>query len=336
LATDRKAAGRLAGEPFALPHAGVETAPMQKQILFVLGVSRSGTSALTRVLSLCGAGLPKTLLPPNRGNPTGYWEPLDGLELNDEILSGHGSAWHDPTLRLQYDENVFTDTDRAQYIERIRAFLDTSLTGTVNVIKEPRITGLLDFWLPAALSAGFTVKFVISVRHPGEVAASLAARDRASIELSSVLWLKYNMLAERASNGFPRVFVEYANLLNDWRAEIKRISAALAIDLNVESNAEIEKFLSRDLRRQMSSGEPIEVFGTPWLTTIYQAYSEAARDIPLDHNVIDPVFQAFTACERTYRLALRQFDTRFTLGSLRDPLDLMGPDDVDPADDWLY
>ncbi len=38
-------------------------------ILFVLGMGRSGTSALTRVLSLCGGTLPAKLVGANAGNP---------------------------------------------------------------------------------------------------------------------------------------------------------------------------------------------------------------------------------------------------------------------------
>ena len=54
---------------------------------------------------------------------------------------------------------------------------------------------------------------------------------RAQPELSCALWLKYNLLAERQTRGMRRVFVEYANLLGNWRQEIARISTALSIDL---------------------------------------------------------------------------------------------------------
>jgi hypothetical protein len=40
----------------------------------------------------------------------------------------------------------------------------------------------------------------------------------------------------------PRVFVEYANLLNNWRREIKRISAALTIDLTTRDEGSIEDY----------------------------------------------------------------------------------------------
>src|SRR5580693_2048191 len=68
--------------------------------LFVLGFARSGTSALTRVLSLCGATLPPRLLGATARDPGGFWEPRAAVYLNGTILRRHGSAGFDPTLRL--------------------------------------------------------------------------------------------------------------------------------------------------------------------------------------------------------------------------------------------
>ena len=41
--------------------------------LFVLGMHRSGTSALTRVLSIAGAKLPASLMDAGKGNNGGHW-----------------------------------------------------------------------------------------------------------------------------------------------------------------------------------------------------------------------------------------------------------------------
>ena len=48
--------------------------------LMVLGMHRSGTSALTRIFSLLGADLPKNLMPPSPANKTGYWESQDLMD----------------------------------------------------------------------------------------------------------------------------------------------------------------------------------------------------------------------------------------------------------------
>ena len=80
----------------------------------------------------------------------------------------------------------------------------------------------------------------------------------------------------------PRVFVEYANLLEDWRREIKRISAALAIDLDTRDEGAIDEFLTPNLRHHRNCGPVTEPFGADWMSAAYEALGAAARDEPWD------------------------------------------------------
>ena len=101
----------------------------------------------------------------------------------------------------------------------------------------------------------------------------------------------------------PRVFVEYTNLLEDWRREVKRISAALDIDLDHRDEDAIEDFLTADLRHHRNVGEIAEPFGTDWMRTTYDAMSAAARDESCDEAVLDRVFEAYRVSERGFRTA---------------------------------
>lgn len=288
-------------------------------IVFVFGMGRSGTSALARALSLCGGALPATLLGADDGNPKGYWEPRNAMRLNEEFLTRHGSGWFDPTLRLQ--SAVAVDrAERDAYLEQIRAFLRDLPPAPVYIIKEPRITALSDFWFAAARQMGFCLAAAIPVRHPEEVSASQTACYQISSELASALWLKYNLLAERHSRGLPRVFIEYSNLLQDWRGEVARIETALSVDLSVRDEAAIDDFLSPDLRRQRHGSRITELFGEPWISRVYAALSAAARDEPLDTNALDAIFDSYGACERGFRICLDEFQTRFAPGAATKPI----------------
>ncbi|MFZ0498410.1 MAG: hypothetical protein WAM52_04705 [Steroidobacteraceae bacterium] len=279
-------------------------------VLFVFGMGRSGSSALTRVLSLCGGTLPGALVGATDGNPLGHWEPENALALNQDFLSQHGATWFDPTLRLQ-GEVAFAAEQRSAYLHQIRAFLAPLATAPIILVKEPRITALSDFWFEAARQLGLSIAVVIPVRHPEEVAASLAARDQTSSELSCALWLKYNLLGERESRPYPRVFVEYTNLLSDWRVEVSRIAAALSLDLSVRDEATVEQFLRPDLHRQRLRGRISEPFGNTWISRLYGVLSGAARDEPLDTALLDEVFASYRASERAFRVALDDFRARF-------------------------
>ena len=100
-------------------------------------MARSGTSALTRVLSLCGGTLPAGMVGANAGNPRGYWEPRAATYLNEAILRRHGSAWYDPSLRLQ-EEGAFDAEEKAACIAKIGAYLTTLPAAPLVVIKDPR------------------------------------------------------------------------------------------------------------------------------------------------------------------------------------------------------
>ncbi len=112
------------------------------------------------------------------------------------------------------------------------------------VIKDPKITAMSGLWFEAARQAGFDPVAVIAVRHPEESAKSITAVAGTSPEFGGALWLKYSLLAERDTRDLPRVFVEYRNLMDNWRHEIKRIAAALPIDLDASDEGAIDEFLA--------------------------------------------------------------------------------------------
>lgn len=282
-----------------------------KDVIFILGVGRSGTSALTRVLSLCGCSLPESLFGAADANPRGFWEPVDFQKLNGEFMARHGTGYPDPTMRLQ--ELMLDQQEKEDFVAKIQALLAKCPCGPVLLVKELPITELMEFWVEAARREGFSVKVVIPIRHPSEVFASYAAFARGktvSAELVNAFWTKLNLLAERHSRDLPRVFVEYSNLLKDWRVEVGRVASALSIDLKPDVSA-IETFLTGDLHRQRCAGAIRETFGYDWMTRVYSIFSAAARDESVDARALDEIYLAYRACERTFRIASEEFPKVF-------------------------
>lgn len=275
-------------------------------LLFVMGMARSGTSAITRVISLCGGVLPAALAGANPANPRGYWEPRKAIILNERILHRNGSSRFDTTLRLQ-EPDAFSAVEKTACIADIQGYLATLPPAPLVVIKDPRINLLSDMWFEAARKSGFDVATVIAVRHPTEVVASVAAQAAASPEFSSALWLKFNLLAEAHTRDVPRVFVGYTNLLEDWRTEMKRISVALGVNLDARDDMAIEAFLETDLRRQKYCGPVTEPFGTDWMSVVYETLCVAASDVPWDSAELDRVLAAYRSSERGFRMMVEDF-----------------------------
>src|SRR5262245_47488451 len=69
--------------------------PVPRCCLLVLGMHRSGTSALTRTFGLLGVDLPANLLAPAPDNVTGFWEPKAFVSFHEAMLERLGSSWDD-------------------------------------------------------------------------------------------------------------------------------------------------------------------------------------------------------------------------------------------------
>ncbi|CAN7626668.1 hypothetical protein [Aminobacter sp. LjRoot7] len=188
---------------------------------------RSGTSALTRMLGLLGIDLPKTPLGGNETNLTGHWEPEPVVYLNDRILAAAGSSWRD---FRPVDPRWFQSADAWQFRSEACAILAAEFGGTAPfVIKEPRICRLSTFWLDVFGQMNVRPVFILPIRNPLEVAASLKIRNGIQPDVSHLLWLRHVLEAELATRGRPRVFTTYDELLGDWRQLASKMQAALAL-----------------------------------------------------------------------------------------------------------
>ena len=173
-----------------------------KTLILVLGMHRSGTSAVTRMLNLLGAELGDDLLAAQQGvNERGFWEHRELVQINESLLAAMGSNWYDfrPLPREWWKSGHKIIKERA------RAFLDTAFAGQqLCVMKDPRLCVLLPFWLNIAKKQGWKAVAVMVTRAPWEVASSLCKRDPLDESTANLLWLRYSCDADRYSRGIPR------------------------------------------------------------------------------------------------------------------------------------
>ena len=189
----------------------------------VLGMHRSGTSALANLLALAGADLPRDVMPADEHNARGYFEPWRIAVFNDRRLAAAGSAWDDPFAALApppADEDTWREEARglfrAQFGRRRRPLL-----------KDPRVSVLAGLWRSVLEAEGLALRVLIPIRHPLAVAGSLAKRDGFSARKSVMVWCAYMLAAEAASRDLPRAFVDYDALLEDWRPQVAASAASM-------------------------------------------------------------------------------------------------------------
>ena len=196
--------------------------------IFVLGMHRSGTSALSRVLNLVGFAQASTLMKANDFNPSGYWEPQPVVALNDGYLWDMQRYWGDPKpVDLTDDVPRF---ERA--VADAHTVLNEQFEGAQSfVLKDPRVSLTFPVWQEAATRFGAQPVVLIALRNPLGVCQSLRRRDGLKIAHSEKLWMSYTLEAEKHSRGVPRGVVRYEDMMTDWQGTV---SAALArLDLPV-------------------------------------------------------------------------------------------------------
>jgi len=233
----------------APPKAKRKTKP---EALFILGMHRAGTSALTRCMSLMGYQLPKTLMGANKSNQKGHWESTRLARLNDRILDYFGmdwTSWLITVLQGEYDDD--------QPI----------------VIKDPRISRILPLYISALKKGGYNAKFILASRNPIEVANSLKARNDMGMTESQMLWLRYNLDAEIATRGLARSFIDFGYLLN---APHKYLAGAIksAKLRPLYSLEAIDNFLDKAQRHDSRSLEDVMLDDEhrEWTGRVYQAW----------------------------------------------------------------
>ena len=216
--------------------------------LIVLGMHRSGTSVLARLLNMMGAYFgPESLSTgANRENPKGFWERRDVRQLNDYVLHSVDCDWNKVANFNPSDLPEDVVSKFGYRASNIVLELDANRPW---LLKEPRLCLLLEVWkkfleMPVCIHI---------YRNPVEVAQSLNARNGIPIHASIALWEKYNQSALQASSGLPRFVVSHSRLMESPEKEVNYIyEQLLSFDvygLHLPSSKEINSFVSYNLYR---------------------------------------------------------------------------------------
>jgi hypothetical protein len=231
-----------------------QAAPQKRTCIMVLGMHRSGTSAITGTLIKFGVAGPKTLVFGNSDNPKGHWESQPLIDFHDRLLASAGTNWHEAKLfNLTWLES---DAALPFYDEAKSLFSDEYSNTELFVLKDPRICRFFPFWEKVLVDQNIDIKILIPFRNPLEVANSLLARNGFSLKHGLLLWLIHLVMAEKFSRPYPRCCVLMDDFLGNWRSVIQNIAAQLnaALPLSAASvESEIDAFLTPDLRHHTIS-----------------------------------------------------------------------------------
>lgn len=295
-------AGSIAYQTHRDQNVAPGNAAAARRALLVLGMHRSGTSALTRVLGLSGAALPRHKMVPQKDNTLGFWEPQPIVDAHDSFLKQAGTGWE---AIADYPAAMFA-SDEAAACRRNLATLVASEYGDAPlfILKDPRISRLMPLWRPMLSDLGIAPRIVIMVRNPLEVSNSLKTRSGWSEHRALLVWLRYMLAAERDTRDLVRCFVGYNQLMRDWRETVDRLSDQLGIPFPERSPAReecIDGFIRPDLRHHRHRANALlqraDIAGC--VKQAWRCFSTAAETGTIDHAALDRIAATLNEAETT-------------------------------------
>jgi glycosyltransferase involved in cell wall biosynthesis len=186
--------------------------------LTVLGMHRSGTSALAGSLMECGVDF-GNVSRWNRHNVKGNNENTAIMELHDRLLTDNGGAWNAPPDRVLWKSH------HRQARDAILEQLRTTRSAWWG-FKDPRTLLTLEGWIEAVPE----LRLVGIFRHPETVAQSLIVRSGCSRSQGLDLWYRYNrrLLALYRQQSFAILY--FSEEPDEFRRQLLRLAALLGLN----------------------------------------------------------------------------------------------------------
>jgi hypothetical protein len=192
--------------------------------LLVIGMHRSGTSAVAGALGKLGFAVPveEDRWEPSSDNPD-HWESRALALYSDLLLERIGGTWDRPP-DSHLGVEIFEDLDGELGDPSLPASRAFPEPGAV-LWKDPRTCLLLPYWrahLPGPVAAVFIW------RQPLAVARSLRARDRMHLADGVALWERYNRCAIEGLSGIDTFVIRYEEIVDNPTEQLGAIAKWLA------------------------------------------------------------------------------------------------------------
>ena len=220
-------------------------------ITVVLGMHRSGTSALAKLLHNLGLASGDRLLPANEHNADGHFEDIDVLAIDEAVLQSLGTVWHLPLNPTRLTQ-ALDRGDLAEELNQAAALIKDRVARYPNwFVKEPRLSLLMPFWQRVFAQEGISARYIWMVRHAAQVDASLQARDQLGSMHNTQTWLSYQMAILAAIQGQPTYVLDYQTMLGDQSGWLSSFGQFLGVTHSQDQLRDIlESSVSRSLHRQ--------------------------------------------------------------------------------------
>jgi hypothetical protein len=297
----------------------------KKRVVVVLGMHRSGTSAVARGLLTMGVDLGDRLMPPVPcNNEKGFWEDLDIKEMNVQMMKTLEIDWYH--LRPIREAEVRLLRGKGYFLRAVELLREKMRTRDLFGVKDPRIAKLLPFWREVFSYCQLDISYVFAVRNPLSVVKSLAVRDGLKPEQSYFLWGQHVLSALAHTRDHRRVIVDYDRLMHSPKTEICRIATGMQLVVDMDALQEYAvDFLDNNLRHTCYNPQDLVVDDScpPLVRELYCFLLKMGADVVnvedvhlgdppwawgLELERITPLFALVDALDNENQAAVERYD----------------------------
>jgi hypothetical protein len=157
------------------------------KVIVVLSPGRAGTSLLMKALGAMGMRLSENMIPGSVGNPEGFFEDAEIVEVHKALLQNLNTS---PVHPLPDGWLESEPTKKAR--PKLRKILDNRLqeSNAIWGFKDPRTASFLPLWNRILNAPGTVPVFILAVRDPAVVSASLKRQINREEVITELQWLQ--------------------------------------------------------------------------------------------------------------------------------------------------
>lgn len=176
----------------------------------VLGMHRSGTSLCSMVLQKLGISMVESGdLYGDLSDPELRWERSNIVEAHDAILQAFGQTWSSAS---SLPSSWWCDPSLIRYKRDLLDIASTAANAGTWGFNDPRAMRLFPLWLNIFQSLSLSVKVILCIRNPQNVAYSLQRHNNLDVNYAKLLWLRHHVEFFQHAVPFPVKIIDY----DDW------------------------------------------------------------------------------------------------------------------------
>ena len=232
------------------------------KVFVVVGMHRAGTTLCARIMNGLGVDLGGPLLGPQADNPEGFLEHLSIQEAHDALFETLDASWDTIWLGRSPTDRIPGPAQLVAARERLTRVVSDQLdaAGGVWGFKDPRTARFLPLWQDIFGDLGVQPVWILAVRDPRAVAASLLARNGLPPAMGELLWVEYYLDALRHLGARIAGVIHYEKWFSSPLAQVQNLAAMIGNGSN-EAEAAVARSIKADLRHDFpgSGGYSLEV-----------------------------------------------------------------------------